>query len=390
MSSGRSILSGMKMLIGQKWVGNQALIVEGTRIKGIIGTEMVKHHLPARHYEFPDNYSLVPGFIDLHIHGASGYDVMDNSQEALDKISMTLAKEGVTNFLATTITAEKAQIEAVLKTIAEFKQQPEGNVILGVHLEGPFISLEKANAQRKDLVLEPDIKLIKKFQRRSNNNIKIVTLAPEINNAIDFIKALRDMDIIVGIGHSNATYEDAIVAINAGCTYATHLFNAMRIIHQREPGGSIALLLSDKINAELILDNMHLHPAMAQLAFAIKGPTRLFLVTDAMRAKCMGDGQYDLGGQLVSVKDGRATLADGTLAGSTLTLPKAIKNMTQASRCSLAESIAMATYNPAHVLGISTRKGSIEVNKDADLVVLNADFDVQLTMREGKCVFEKR
>jgi N-acetylglucosamine-6-phosphate deacetylase len=195
--------------------------------------------------------------------------------------------------------------------------------------------------------------------------------------------------VLPAIGHTNATYEQTMAAINAGASYATHLFNAMRHLHQREPGATGALLLANEVMAEMIADGKHLHAALYEIAYRVKGKERLLLVTDAMRAKCMSDGCYELGGQKVHVTDGKATLANGTLAGSVLCMPDAIKNIMKYTDCSLEDAIRMASYNPAHKLNLTSRKGSIEVGKDADLVVLSDKLNVKLTMVGGVVVFEK-
>ncbi len=383
----RFIFSGMQILVGNEWVYEHAIVVENQAIRAIIPENMIKHHLPAHHREFSRNYYLIPGFIDLHVHGAQGKDVMDGDQEALLTIARALAKEGVTGFLATTMTADNPHLEKVLATVAQCLPEKTGAAILGVHLEGPFLAKQKMGAQREDFLQLPDIALFKQWQTLAQGSIKLVTLAPELTGALDFIRALRAQDIIVSIGHTNATYAETMAAIKAGCSHATHLFNAMRGIHQREPGATGALLLSNEVTAELIVDGFHLHPAIADMVLRLKGWERLMLITDAMRAKCLRDGQYDLGGQTVNVFAGRATLSDGTLAGSTLRMPAAIKNMQQFTDCSLIDAIHMATRNPAHLLDVYGRKGSIEMGKDADLVILNEQLDVCLTMREGSIVF---
>jgi N-acetylglucosamine-6-phosphate deacetylase len=196
------------------------------------------------------------------------------------------------------------------------------------------------------------------------------------------------MDIVASIGHTNATYELTKRAIAVGATYTTHLFNAMRGLHQREPGAVGAILLSPAVTAEIIADGHHLHPAIIQIALKLKTKDHLVLITDAMRAKCMREGQYDLGGQMVTVTNGKAVLSDGTLAGSVLTLSNAIKYMCDVLKISLADAIQMASYNPARVLGIYESKGSIKMNKDADVVVLNAAYEPVLTVCEGRVVFE--
>lgn len=383
----RTIFSGMKILYEQKWLENHAVIVEKNIIKAIIPTEMIAHHLPAAHHQFPSNYSLVPGFIDLHIHGANGHDVMDADPHAIMNISKALAQEGVTGFLATTMTADNQQIEAALSNVANAVSHEQGAKILGVHLEGPFIAKTKMGAQRGDAIQPANIALLKHWQNIAKNTIKLITLAPELPSAIDFIKKILAMDIVVSIGHTNATYDETIAAINEGCTYATHLFNAMRTIHQREPGAQVALLLANTVNAELIVDGIHLHQAMIEMALRIKGKDKLILVTDAIRAKCLGDGQFELGGQKVNVQAGKATLSDGTLAGSVLRMPQAIKNLIDFSLCSLLDAILMATYNPACILGLEMQKGTISVGKDADLVILDAATQVVFTMREGQKIY---
>ena len=383
----RFIFSGMRILLKKKWQTNQAVIVEDDKITAIIHADMIKHHLPAEQYEFPKNCYLVPGFIDMHIHGAGGYDVMDGSVEALQHISHFLAKEGVTGYLATTMTADHERIEAALAVMPEAMQNADGAEILGVHLEGPFICKDKMGAQRGADARAPDLELFESWQKISGNTIRLVTLAPELENALSFIKALRDMEVIAGIGHTNATYEQTMAAIAAGSTYATHLFNAMRSMHQREPGTVGALLLANEVSGEMIADGKHLHPAIYELAYRVKSKERLLLVTDAMRAKCMQDGCYELGGQMVDVKAGKVTLPGGALAGSVLTIPEAIKNMMTYTGCALEDAIQMASYNPASKLKLTGKKGSIEVGKDADMVVLNKNLNVKLTMRGGKIIF---
>jgi N-acetylglucosamine-6-phosphate deacetylase len=383
----RCIFSGMQILKDRQWVKEQAVIVEDNLIKAIIQEEMITHHLPARRYDFPDDHYLVPGLIDLHVHGTHGKDVMDGTEEALNTISRALVVEGVTGFLATTLTADVKRIETVLKVVSEASPNLLGAALLGVHLEGPFIAKSKAGAQSVEEIQAPNSELMHYWQNLAKGAIKIVTLAPELPGALALIKGLRNMNVIAAIGHTNATYAETWTAIAAGCTQATHLFNAMHGISQREPGAVGALLLAPDVVAEIIVDGVHLHPAIVELIWRLKGKDNLLLVTDAMRAKCLGDGEYDLGGQTVKAVNGKVFLADGTLAGSTLRMPQAIKNMVHFSKCSLIDAVEMASYNPAHILGLHRRKGSITIGKDADLIVLNADFDVKLTMREGREIF---
>lgn len=388
-NTARMILSGMSVLINRHFEKDLAVVVEDQMIKAIIQSDMIKHHLPAQQIEYPKDCYLVPGLIDMHVHGAGNCDVMDGTLDALVTISDKLAAEGVTGFLATTMTASAERLMQVLSVIPAAINQAQGAAILGVHLEGPFISPDKAGAQYAQDACAPNIALFNQWQKAADGQIRLVTLAPELENAIEFIANLSEKGVVISAGHTNATYEQTMHAIEAGCTYATHLFNAMRGLHQREPGASGALLLSDAVSAEMVADGKHLHAAMCRLALRVKSSERLLLVTDAMRAKCMGDGTYELGGQTVTVKSGKATLADGTLAGSVLEMPVAIKHMMKATNCSLAEAVHMASYNPAKALKLLARKGSIETGKDADFVIFNEELEVMKTIRAGKEIFTR-
>lgn len=368
---------------------NVCIVIRDGIIHAMDTKKIMNDYPAAEIIEFPDSYHLAPGFIDMHVHGADGSDVMDATQDALENISVTLAREGTTSFLATTMTAEPAKIEKALKAVKDFifESNDLGARILGVHLEGPFISPQKSNAQPSEKILPPKIELIEQWQKVSDNLIKLVTLAPEQPNAMELIQYLKNKNIIASIGHTNATYLESIAAIEAGCSHATHLFNAMRGIHQREPGPAVAALLSSHVMAELILDGVHLHPAIVQLAFKLKGTNKIALVTDSMRAKCLSDGVYDLGGQSVTVKGNIASLSDGTLAGSVLKMNASLQNLIEFTGCSVFDTFKMASENPARALGLYPQKGSVTVGSDADLVVLDDQLNVKLTLVEGKVVF---
>ncbi|MBS0350240.1 MAG: N-acetylglucosamine-6-phosphate deacetylase [Proteobacteria bacterium] len=365
-------------------------------IRGEIIADISQRKPAQKALVFPPEYSLIPGRIDMHIHGASGADVMDGTPEALNQIRKTLAAEGVTGFLATTMTESKTVIENALKNIAAFnhsnpaKAQIPGSEILGVHLEGPFISSKFAGAQKTDNILTPDLELFNHWQSLSGGQIRLVTLAPELPNAIEFIKHLRSQGIIASIGHSEADFLTTNAAIAAGANYATHLFNAMRGFHHREPGCAGAILLEPKVMAELIVDGVHCHAGAVQLAYRIKGPEGLVLITDAMRAKCCGnEGEFDLGGQTVVVKQGAARLKNGALAGSVLTISQAFINMQKFTHCSIEDLINLTSKNPAKVLNIYSKTGSITPGKIADLAVLDEKMAVVLTVVKGQVVFSK-
>lgn len=316
---------------------------------------------------YPESTHLIPGMIDMHIHGSMGADVMDGTFAALQTIADSLLSQGTTGFLATTMSASTDQIEHVLKNVADFTtQQTHGAKVLGVHLEGPFLAPEFIGAQRRDYIIPPDIKLLKHWQAVTNNVIKMVTLAPEQKNAIEFIEYCKANSIISSFGHSAANYQETCDGIDAGITHATHLFNAMRGIHHRKPGAVTALLLRDEVYAELICDNKHLSASIIDLSYRIKTADKLILVTDATRAQCMANGEYDLGGQKIILKDNSVRLTDGTLAGSVVTLPEAIRNILTATHCSMNDIVKMTSRNPARQLNIDT----------SGIVILDDTFQV--------------
>ncbi|MFV9510859.1 N-acetylglucosamine-6-phosphate deacetylase [Tepidibacillus sp. LV47] len=342
--------------------------------------------------ELNADHVVIPGFIDIHIHGASGADVMDATKEALQTMATVLPEEGTTSFLATTMTASFEQIELALQNVThyiQFSNQPGEAEIIGIHLEGPFISPKRAGAQHPRNIVEPNIELFKKWQEIANGYIRLVTLAPEEKNGLALTAYLKEHGVVASIGHSDAVYEQVKAAIQAGITHATHLFNGMRGIHHREPGVAGAVLMQDEVLCEIIVDGIHVAPEMVRFAYRNKGSDGLVLITDAMRAKCLGAGVYELGGQEVTVQGEQATLQDGTLAGSILKLKDAAKKMIEFTGCTLDDIIRMGSWNPAKQLGILDRKGSIRVGKDADLVVLNQQYGVVMTFCRGKLAYSK-
>lgn len=389
IKSERHIYYGMQVLYENQWKKQCAVIVEAGVIRAIIPEEMIKHHQPAVLHEYSPQHYLVPGFIDMHIHGAGGADVMDGTPEALGVIADLLAAEGVTGFLATTMTAADDTLTTALRAAAKYHaaSKETGAAMLGIHLEGPFIAKAKMGAQSPRHICKPNTALFEGWQEAATGLIKLITLAPELPGMIPFIEKVKKTGVICSIGHTNATYAETREAIEAGCSQGTHLFNAMRGLHQREPGAAAALLLAKGVAVELIADGLHVHPAMLSAALQLKGKQDILLVTDAMRAKCCGDGRYELGGQEVVVTSGKAVLAGDVLAGSTLFMPEAIKNMADFTTCSLIDAIQMASYHPATRLGLSDRKGQIAKGYDADLVVLDEAFAVTLTLRNGRVIF---
>lgn len=323
---------------------------------------------------------ISPGFIDVHIHGSGGCDTMDGEIEALRAISKTIMKYGTTGFLPTTMTMKLETIYRALDTVREaLSADGMGAAILGAHLEGPFINKQFKGAQKEGYILRPQYDYIKDYL----DIIRIITLAPEMEGSIDFIKEIKEKSsAVLSIGHTAATYEEAMEAIEFGISHCTHLFNAMTPLHHRNPG-VVGAVFNSSISCELIADKIHLHPEIFKLLLRIKGEDSLVLVTDAIRAGCMKEGCYDLGGQEVTVREGRAQLANGSLAGSVLTLNKAVKNFLEATGAPIRQVIKLVSQNPARLIGMEDRKGSIDIGKDADIVVFDENIDVKQVFIEG-------
>ncbi|ALC91495.1 N-acetylglucosamine-6-phosphate deacetylase [Bacillus sp. FJAT-18017] len=342
--------------------------------------------------ELKSGYAVLPGFIDLHIHGAGGADTMDGTLQALETIAGILPAEGTTSFLATTITQEKGEIRQALQNAAAYMETyntPGKAEILGIHLEGPFINPVRKGAQPEKYIVEPTIDLFEEWQKSSGHSIKLVTLAPEQKGGLELIRHLADQGVVASIGHSDATYSKCMEAVEAGARHVTHLYNGMRGLHHREPGVVGAALLLEQLKMEMIVDGVHSAPESVKLAIRTKGVDGTILITDAMRAKCLKDGQYDLGGQEVFVEDGKALLSNGTLAGSILKMNHSLKNVIEFSGVSLQEAVKMASENPARQLNIFHRKGSIAPGKDADFVIVDENLEVQLTFCRGKEAFRR-
>ncbi|WP_375540492.1 N-acetylglucosamine-6-phosphate deacetylase [Rossellomorea marisflavi] len=285
--------------------------------------------------QVPTEYSIIPGLIDVHIHGANGSDTMDATKESLDVMTAILPAEGTTSFLATTITEKRAVIEDALKNVRDYmeRHQHAGQAeILGIHLEGPFINPGRAGAQPVQSILKPDLEAFMKWEQLSGGTIKLVTLAPELDGDHALISYLRSKGIVASAGHTSATYEQMENAIDAGLSHVTHLFNQMSGLHHREPGVVGAAFARPELMVELIADGVHVKPEVVNIAYRQVTDERFILITDSMRAKCLKNGQYDLGGQMVTVKDGMALLDPDTLAGSVLKMNHAFTNVQDFTR----------------------------------------------------------
>lgn len=340
----------------------------------------------------PQDAVVLPGFIDEHIHGAGGSDAMDATGSALSTIAKTVAEEGTTGFLATTMTQSPAAILASMRAVKEYRAEAprEGAAVLGVHLEGPFIACKFKGAQPEEYVAKPDTKVFDEYNEASGNAIKIVTLAPEAEGAQELIRHLTKKGIVASVGHTAAKYADLEQAVIAGVSNVTHTYNAQSPLHHRDIGTVGCALLDDRLNCELIADTIHVSVPAIRLLVKCKPQDKLTLITDAIRAKGLGDGESELGGQKVFVKNGEARLADGTLAGSVLRMNRAIENLVKKAGVPFLRAVDCATVNPAHNLGIEKQAGSIALGKNADFAVLDGNYNVVCTVRGGNVVYARR
>lgn len=382
---------GPKIFTESKIISNGSILIKNGKISEI--SESSSNAKTEDGIEFPNHYFLIPGRIDLHIHGLAGVDVMDATPEVLQTMVTQLPKEGTTSFLATTMSMPVDAINKAIKNVVDFMQndhhQLTGAKILGLHLEGPFIAPSKMGAHEGQYLLAPDVKLMQQWQTLAQGAIKLVTLAPELDGARELIKCLCELTIIPSIGHSNASCQVTLDAIEKGCRHVTHLFNAMSGLHHRTPGVALAALESNVL-AEIIADGEHVSWDMLKFVMRVKSKNELCVVTDSMRAKCMPEGEYLLGEQKVHVVNNSARLPDGTLAGSVLTMEQATKNLIEHRICDLNDTIFLSSINPAKQLGIFDELGSIAVGKWADLVVLDENYRVVLTICRGEVAYSSK
>jgi N-acetylglucosamine-6-phosphate deacetylase len=323
--------------------------------------------------------TIIPGMIDIHIHGGFGIDTMDANPESLEILSEKLLGEGVTSFFATTITQDYEAIEKALRSV-EAARKTGRTTIEGIHLEGPFISEKRAGAQPVEYISEPDIDLFLKWHEASGQQIKLVTYAPERNGAPEFEKVMLERGIVPSMGHTDGVREELV---KSKTTHATHLYNGMRGLHHREAGAAGHALLTDTIQAEIIADGIHVHPDMVNLTYKLKGAKGISVISDAMRAKGLPDGESELGGQKVIVKNGEARLENGSLAGSILTMDQAFRNIIQFTGCSIEEAVQMTSVNQSEEFGLSS-KGKLLPGRDADFVLLTKELQVKETFHLGK------
>ncbi|MEV8306768.1 N-acetylglucosamine-6-phosphate deacetylase [Streptomyces flavidovirens] len=372
------VLSGARVVLPTGTVENGRVIVEGGRIAGAAPADAPSLDL--------SGHWIVPGFVDMHVHGGGGASFTSGTAEDVLKGVQTHREHGTTTIAASTVTGEMDVLARQAALLSELVQQGD---LAGIHFEGPFISPCRKGAHSEDLLRDPDPAEVRKLVDAAHGTAKMVTLATELPGGIDSVRLLAEHGVIAAIGHTDATYEQTVEAIDAGASVATHLYNAMPALGHRTPGPIAALLEDERITVELINDGTHLHPAALELAYHRAGAARVAFITDAMDAAGFGDGMYDLGPLAVEVKDGVARLVEGgSIAGSTLTLDTAFKRAVTVDRLPVEDVVRSISANPARLLGVYDKVGSLEPGKDADLVVLDAGFTLKGVMRKGAWVIE--
>lgn len=373
----------VNVYLGNQKIVKTSILIENGKIKKI--GKCSEEGLES----LPDNLVVVPGFIDKHVHGANNSDGMYPTFDDIENIATSIAEEGVTSFLATTMTQSVESIDQALTNIKKYiEKQNKGAEVLGIHLEGPFISKKHKGAQVEEAIVPCSVEQFKHYQAKSGDNIRQVTLAFEENGEA-LVKYLVANNVVASLGHSDATSTQVKQAAALGASSATHCFNAMRGLHHREAGTVGGSMLCDEIYCELIADLIHVSPDAIRILFKTKGKDRIVLITDGIEAKHLPDGEYSLGGQRVFVEGGAARLIDGTLAGSTLSMNIAMRNIKEVMEMHYLDVVDMATVNPAVNLKIDNKKGFIKEGYDADFAVINDNFEIFKTINKGKVIYSK-
>ncbi|WP_353943904.1 N-acetylglucosamine-6-phosphate deacetylase [Streptomyces sp. HUAS MG91] len=368
------VLAGARVVLPTGTVTDGRVIVDGTRIAGSAPADAETLDL--------SGHWVVPGFVDMHNHGGGGASFTSGTVDEILKGIHTHRLHGTTTIVPSFVTGDMDFLVQRAGLLSELAEQGE---IAGIHFEGPFISPCRKGAHDETLLRDPDPADVRKLIDAARGRAKMVTLATELPGGIDSVRLLAEHGVIAAIGHTDATYEQTVEAIDAGATVATHLFNAMPGLGHRAPGPIAALLEDERITVELINDGTHLHPAALELAFHHKGADRVAFITDAMDAAGFGDGRYMLGPMEVEVKDSVARLVEGgSIAGSTLTLDRAFKRGVTVDGLPVDDVVRAISANPARLLGVYDTVGSLEPGKDADLVVLDEEFEVKGVMRKGE------
>ncbi len=379
-------LVGGKIVTPFRVVKNGTILIKDDRIYEIGKTDEINFGEDTEIIDVSGSI-LAPGFVDLLVHGGAGRGFSDEDEDSIQIISDYFLSQGSTTMMASLHAKPKEELLNDFKRLAKYiKANPDSN-IKGIHMEGPYLNPEYKGAMNEDYLWKPSIKSFIEMYEASEGFLKIMTIAPELPGALEVIREASFRGVICSIGHSTASYEEIVKAIDHGAMHVTHMFNAMKPMHHRQPSLMTAALLREELKIELIADTFHVHPAMMELLLKFKTPKNIVLITDSIRAGGMHEGEYHFSDQKVFLKDNIATLADGTLAGSTLTLNKAVKNLLDTTEVKITDAFRMSSLNGSKVIGAG--RGILAAGKIADIVVLNENFDVEMTLISGKIRYRK-
>ncbi len=380
-------LVGGKIVTPFRVVKNGAILIKDDRIYEIGETDEINFGDDTEVIDVSGNI-IAPGFVDLLVHGGAGRGFSDEDEDSIQIISDYFLSQGSTTMMASLHAKPKQQLLNDFRRLARYiKANPDSN-IKGIHMEGPYLNPEYKGAMNEEYLWEPSIESFLEMYDASDGFLKIMTIAPELPGALEVIREASFRGVICSIGHSTASYEEIVKAIDHGAMHVTHMFNAMKPMHHRHPSLMTAALLREELKIELIADTFHVHPAMMELLLKFKTPKNIVLITDSIRAGGMHEGEYHFSDQKVFLKDNIATLADGTLAGSTLTLNRAVKNLIDTTEVKITDAFRMSSLNGSKVIGAG--RGILAAGKIADIVVLNENFDVEMTLIAGEIRFRKK
>lgn len=382
-------LLGAKIITPFRIIEKGAIVIQGQKIYELGKISDVKIPPDAEIIDVSGR-QITPGFVDLLVHGGVGSGFSDGEYHHFDKISQYFLKHGTTTMLASLYAKPEKELLKTIENLAKYiKSHPESN-IFGIHMEGPYLNKAFKGAMNENYLWTPTVESWKKMWEASQGLIKIMTIAPELPGAIEVMRAAAQDGVVLSIGHSMATYDEIEAAIDNGAAHVTHMFNAMSPLHHRKPSVALGALLRDELKIELIADTYHVHPAVMEFLLKVKKASGIILITDSIKPGGMHEGEEtEFADQKVKIQGGKAVLEDGTIAGSSLTLNKAVKNMIKFANASLTEAVRMASLNGAKVLNIEDRKGILAAGKDADLVVMDSDFNVEMTILRGKIAYKK-
>jgi len=390
MKEKKILIESGRIITGRMEIKSGALTIRGSKILEVVSAKKFNR----KDFDLVIDASgrtVTPGFIDIHVHGGGGGDTTDASAESIEKMCRAHARFGTTSMLPTIYAGSLRTICDRLRAVADHSHiASKGSQVLGSHLEGPYVNPKRKGALRVRHFRKPSIKELHRLIDASRTTVRMITIAPELPGGIELVKECNRCDIKVSVGHSNASFEEMCQAINAGLNHATHIFNALRRVHHRDPGVMGTIFINPEVTVDVIADYYHVHPAVLTFLFMVKRYSRIVLVTDSLRITGLPGKSFVADGQKVKITGNVAKLPDGTIAGSVLTMNRAVKNIVALGVVPVSEALKMASLIPARVLGIADHKGSILPDFDADIVILDDDFNVLLTMVRGNIVYRNR